>query len=61
MDEQGFSHHVYVRAVTGASCAYGHLGRWHEAEEEGQKALKIAEESSDNSLVCRAAWNLSMT
>ena len=60
MMEQRFNPRQYVRGLCGALRAYGYLGRWDEAVEEGQKALRIAEESSDNSLVCRAAWNLSM-
>jgi tetratricopeptide (TPR) repeat protein len=51
---------VYVRGVCAASRACICLGRWDEAVEEAQKALKAAEESADNSLVNFAAWTLSM-
>ena len=58
--EQRFNPHHYVRGLCGASRACICLGRWEEAVEEAQKALKIAEESADNSLVVFAAWTLSM-
>jgi predicted ATPase len=58
--EQRFNPHCYVRGLCGASRAYICLGRWDEAVEEAQKALKVAEESSDNSLVIFATWTLSM-
>jgi tetratricopeptide (TPR) repeat protein len=49
-----------VRGLCGASRACIYLGRWDEAVEEAEKALKVAEESSDNSLVVWAVWTLSM-
>jgi class 3 adenylate cyclase/tetratricopeptide (TPR) repeat protein len=58
--EQRFNPHYYVRGLCGASRACICLGRWDQAVEEAQKALKVAEESSDNSLVIFAAWTLSM-
>jgi tetratricopeptide (TPR) repeat protein len=58
--EQRFNLRWYVRALCTASRAYVCLGRWDEAVEEAQKALKVAEESSDNSLVVFAAWTLSL-
>jgi len=58
--EQRFSPHWYMRGLCGASRACICLGRWDEAVEEAQKALKVAEESSDNSLVIFATWTLSM-
>jgi len=58
--EQRFNHHCYVRGLCGASRACICLGRWDQAVEEAQKALKVAEESTDNSLVIFAAWTLSM-
>jgi tetratricopeptide (TPR) repeat protein len=57
MMEQRFNPRWYVRGLCGASRAYICLGRWDEAVEEGQKALRIAEESSDNSLVVWAVWH----
>jgi class 3 adenylate cyclase/tetratricopeptide (TPR) repeat protein len=58
--EQRFNPHHYVRGLCGASRAWICLGSWDQAVEEAQKALKVAEESSDNSLVIFAAWTLSM-
>jgi tetratricopeptide (TPR) repeat protein len=43
-----------------ASRAYVCLGRWDEAVEEAQKALSVAEEFSDNSMISFVAWNLSI-
>jgi len=57
---QRFNPHHYVRGLCGASRACICLGRWDQAVEEAQKALKVAEESTDNSLVIFAAWTLSM-
>jgi len=59
--EQGFNPFWYVRALCAASRACICLGRWDEAVEEAQKAVKVAEESSDNSLIAFATWTLSMT
>jgi class 3 adenylate cyclase/tetratricopeptide (TPR) repeat protein len=58
--EQRFNPCWLVRGLGAASRACICLGRWDEAVEEAQKALKIAEESSDNSLVVYSAWTLSM-
>ena len=60
MEETRFSHHIYVRAVTGASAAYTRLGRWEEAFEEGKNALSIAEEYSDSGYISFAAQYLSL-
>jgi len=60
MMEQRFNPRWYVRGLCAASRACICLGRWDEAVEEAEKALKAAEESSDNSLVVFAAWTLSM-
>jgi len=57
--EQRFNPRWYVRGLCGASRACICLGRWEEAMEEAQNALKVAEESSDNSLVIFATWTLS--
>jgi len=58
--EQRFNLRWYVRALCAASRACTCLGSWDEAVEEAQKALKVAEEFSDNSLIAFAAWTLSM-
>ncbi|MGD9045735.1 MAG: adenylate/guanylate cyclase domain-containing protein, partial [Desulfobacterales bacterium] len=58
--QQQFNPHWYVRGLCAASRACICLGRWNQAVEEAQKALKAAEESSDNSLVIFAFWTLSM-
>ena len=50
--------HTYALAI--ASRAYACLGRWDEAVQEAQKALSVAEEFSDNSLISFVAWNLSI-
>jgi tetratricopeptide (TPR) repeat protein len=49
--------HPYALSIS--SRAYGCLGRWEEAVEEGQKAVSVAEEVSDNSLISWSTWNLS--
>ena len=58
--EQRFNLRLHTYALSVASRAYSYLGRWDEAVEEGQKALSVAEEFSDNSLISFAAWNLSI-
>ena len=58
--EQRFNLRWYTYALSVASRAYSYLGRWDEAVEEGQKALSVAEEFSDNSLISWSAWNLSI-
>jgi len=58
--KQRFNPRWYVRGLCGASRACICLGRWDEAVEEAEKALKVAEESSDNSLVVFAAYSLTM-
>ena len=60
MMEQRFNPGWYVRGLCGASRACICLGRWDEAVEEAEKALKVAEESTDNSYVIFATWTLSM-
>jgi tetratricopeptide (TPR) repeat protein len=59
--QQRFNPRWYVRGLCAASRACICLGRWDDAVEEAKKALKAAEESSDNNLVVFAAWTLSMT
>ena len=58
--QQQFNLRWHTYAVAVASRAYGCLGRWKEAVEEGQKALRVAEEFSDNSLISWSASNLSI-
>jgi len=60
MMEQRFNPRWYVRGLGAASRACICLGRWDQAVEEAENALKVAEESSDNSYVIFAAWTLSM-
>jgi predicted ATPase len=59
--EQSFNVRLYVRGLSGTQHAYSYLGRWDEAVEEGKKALSVAEEFSDNSLISLAASHLSLT
>jgi len=58
--EQRFNLRWYVYGLGAASRACICLGRWDEAVEEGQKALSVAQEFSDSSLIAFAAWNLSI-
>jgi class 3 adenylate cyclase/tetratricopeptide (TPR) repeat protein len=58
--EQRFNLRWHTYALSIATRAYGCLGRWDEAVEEAQKALSIAEEFLDNSLISFVAWNLSI-
>ena len=58
--EQQLNLRFHTYALSLASRAYGCLGRWDEAVEDGQKALSVAEEFSDNSLISFVAWNLSI-
>jgi tetratricopeptide (TPR) repeat protein len=53
--EQQFNLRIYVWALCSASWANTYLGRWDEAAKEGQEALRMAEEFSDNSLISFAA------
>jgi class 3 adenylate cyclase/tetratricopeptide (TPR) repeat protein len=58
--ERRFNLRLYVMGLCGASRAHICLGRWEEAVQEAQEALKVAEEFSDNSLIAFATWILSM-
>jgi tetratricopeptide (TPR) repeat protein len=49
--EQKFNPTWLVQGLSGASFAYACLGRWDEALEDGKKALKVADEYSDNDLI----------
>jgi tetratricopeptide (TPR) repeat protein len=58
--EQQFNLRFHTFALSIAARAYACLGRWDEAVKEAQKALSVAEEFSDNSLISFVAWNLSI-
>jgi tetratricopeptide (TPR) repeat protein len=58
--EHQFNLRFHTYALSVASRAYACLGRWDEAVEEGQKALSVAQEFSDNSLISWSASNLSI-
>jgi len=60
MMDKRFNLRWYVRGLSAASRANIYLGRWEEAVEDAQKAVKVAEESSDNSYAVFAIWTLSM-
>jgi tetratricopeptide (TPR) repeat protein len=58
--EQRFNLRWFVMGLCAASRAYVCLGRWDEAVKEGEKALSVAQEFSDNSAICFAARDLSI-
>jgi class 3 adenylate cyclase/tetratricopeptide (TPR) repeat protein len=58
--EQSFNPRSYTWVLSAVSRACSYLGLWDEAVEEAQKALSVAEEFSDNSLISTVAWNLSI-
>ena len=58
--EQQFNLRFHTFALSIAARAYACLGRWDEAVEEGKKALSVAEEFSDNSMISMAASHLSL-
>jgi tetratricopeptide (TPR) repeat protein len=58
--EQQFNLRFHTFALSIAARAYACLGRWDEAVKEAQKALSVAEEFSDNSVISFVAWNLSI-
>jgi tetratricopeptide (TPR) repeat protein len=58
--EHQFNLRFHTYALSVASRAYACLGRWDEAVEEAQKALSVAQEFSDDSLISFVAWNLSI-
>ena len=58
--EQSFNLHSYTWVLSAASRACSYIGRWDEAVEEGKKALSVAEEFSDNSLISWVVSNLSI-
>jgi tetratricopeptide (TPR) repeat protein len=59
MMERQFNLRWYLWAIAATSLAYTFCGCWDDAVKEGQKELKVAEEYSDNSMICFAHWNLS--
>jgi tetratricopeptide (TPR) repeat protein len=58
--EQKFDPRWYVHTLSIASRACSSLGRWAEAAKIGKKALSVAEEYTDNSLITFASWNISI-
>jgi predicted ATPase/class 3 adenylate cyclase len=58
--EQSFNLQWYVRGLSGVQRAYSYLGRWAEAEEAGLKALSVAQQFSDSSMISIAASHLSL-
>jgi tetratricopeptide (TPR) repeat protein len=57
--EKQFNLRHYIWELVAVSFAHLLMGCWNEAISEAQKALKAAEEFSDNSVVSLAAWILS--
>jgi tetratricopeptide (TPR) repeat protein len=58
--EQGVNLRWQTYALSIASRACSYLGRWDEALKEAQKALSVAQEFSDNSLISFVSWTLSI-
>ena len=58
--EQRFHIRWYAWALAAVSAAYTGLGRWANAVEEAQKALRVGEEFSDGTAMSFAAWGISM-
>ena len=58
--EKQFNLRFHTFALSIAARAYACLGRWDEAVKDAQKALSVAEEFSDNSVISFVAWNLSI-
>ena len=59
MMQVSFVPRCYIRALTAACNACAEIGRWDEAAELGQQALRTAQDYADNSLVAWAEMNLS--
>jgi tetratricopeptide (TPR) repeat protein len=51
---------LHVTEIDAVSYAYANLGRWRESLELAQKALSVAQESSDDSLISWAEMMMSM-
>ena len=56
--ERGFNLRWYVWTLSFASLAYSPMGRFADAVDRGERALAVAEEYDDASLVCFASWVL---
>jgi class 3 adenylate cyclase/tetratricopeptide (TPR) repeat protein len=56
--ERGFNLRWHVWTLSFASLGYSWMGRFTDAVERGERALSVAEEYDDASLVCFAAWVL---
>jgi len=59
MFDSAFDPRNHVLTRSNGSLANAYLGRWNKAIEEGQKALSIAKECSNSSLICYALFYLS--
>ena len=59
LSKEHFSLRPYVWAFCAASWACEELGLWDEAVQEGQEAMRVAEEFSDNSMISFVALVLS--
>jgi predicted ATPase len=57
---QQFNLRTYVWAIHAAIWAYDNLGLWDQAEEEGNEAMSVSEEYSDDSLISLSAWLIAM-
>ncbi len=57
--EKNFNLRYHVYTLTAVSYALRNIGNWDDAISEGEQALRIAEEYSDDSLISFAAWMLS--
>jgi class 3 adenylate cyclase/tetratricopeptide (TPR) repeat protein len=58
--ERGFNLRWHVWTSSFASLGYSWMGRFAEAVERGARALSVAEEYDDDSLVCFASWVLGL-
>ena len=58
--EQRFDILWYTWSLVTISWAYACLGRWDDAEKEGQNAMRMGEEFLDDSVMSHAAWVLSI-
>ena len=58
--ERGFDLRWFVWTLSFASMGYSWMGRFPDAIERGERALAVAEEYSDASLVCFASWVLGL-
>jgi tetratricopeptide (TPR) repeat protein len=56
--ERGFNLRWYVWTLSFASLAYSPMGRFADAVDRGERALAMAQEYDDASLVCFASWVL---